>query len=382
MNKIITLILIMSLSLLFACTQKDNFIGFDQDIQIGTDTLTNIVSLCKSFVDSIGTYNDNSVMLAGFFNNVRTRSLLEFGDLPDTTWLDSIHFESCNLVFQTAVQLRDYVDIHAYRMTKYWAVGSATWDTVGTNFEDFPEPLIFTVSSDSITVPFDSTVVKNWIEHDSLNYGMLLDAPYADSSFVEFYTRNSNNAPILRIVSIGNSSGKRDTLEIENTKDIFVAKDLNRDSYDIDTYTIANLAPTRLVMKLDIPSIAQQLGLKLADLQMLSLNLAEVFFDSTMTQKRYLGDSFLSVRAYYVVDTLANEITFISSTPNSYYMQEDSSLLLNITTLLEGIIRGDLDNPYIAIVSLTENKNYNYVQFYEGSLPTLHVTYTKPVFTK
>ncbi len=380
MNKIIPLILIVILSLFLSCTQKDNFIGFDQNIQIITDTLNNTVTLNKSFVDSIELYADNTIMLAGFFNNVKTRSLIEFEDLPDTTWLDSTSIESCQLIFQTAAQMRDFVTIHAWRMTKYWAVGSANWDSVETHFEDFPQPLIFNVENDSFSVDFDPDVVENWIREDSLNFGMLLDAPEADSTFVEFYTRNSDHSPLLRIVSVGDSTGFRDTLEIENTKDIFIAKDFNR--YDISSYKFANLPPTRLVLKLDIQSIAQQLGLTISDLQMMSINLAEVCFDSTMTKSRFIKDSYISVRPYYVVDTLSNETIFVNSSPTSFYMKDDYTLDLNITTLLEGIIRHDLENPYVAIVSLTENKNYDFVELHEGCMPTLRITYTKPVFTK
>jgi len=47
---------------------------------------------------------------------------------------------------------------------------------------------------------------------------------------------------------------------------------------------------------------------------------------------------------------------------------------------LEGIIRGDLSNPYIALVSKHENKDYSFVDFSdEHSKPALHIIYTKPV---
>jgi hypothetical protein len=238
--------------------------GYDQ-VVIVSDTTLNAITFERSFTDTIGIYSSNSVMLVGNFNGVKTRSLMRFGTLPDTAWLDSTSFESCEILFERKSHLETDINIHAYKLLVDWSVGSTTWDSIGTEFEDFPTPVDFVLSPDSLPIPFDSTIVEDWIINDTLNYGMLLDAPDAAENFVEFYTFNSNDkGPKLRIVAIGNETGKKDTLLLGTTRDTFIGFDENmQKNYDPGKMIIANLPPSRLVMKVHVDSIYNQLELHL-----------------------------------------------------------------------------------------------------------------------
>ena len=384
MNKFISIMILVLLIFIVSCTQKNNYMGYDQDVVIVSDTISNALTLERSFTDTIGIYPSNSVMLVGNFNRVKTRSLMRFGTLPDTAWLDSTSFESCEILFERKSQLETDINIHAYKLLIDWSVGSTKWDSIGTyDYEDFPDidPVVFTFDQDSLPQTIDTTIVSNWIMQDSLNYGMLLDAPDAVDNFVEFYTFNSNDkGPKLKIVAIGDETGKKDTLLLGTTRDTFIGFDENmQKNYDPGKMIIANLPPSRLVLKVHVDSIYTQLGISLDQLKKYSINLAEVQIDSLIVENSYVDNDYISIIPYYVSDTQADECTYISTTPTSYFRKSDSLSSITITTVLEGIIRGDLSNPYIALVSTQENKDYSFLEFFENSTPALRIIYTKPV---
>ncbi len=364
-----------------SCTQKNNYMGYDQDVVIVSDTISNAITLERSFTDTIGIYSSNSVMLCGNFNGVKTRSLMRFGALPDTTWLDSTSFESCEILFERKSHLETDINIHAYKLLIDWSVGTTKWDSIGTEFEDFPTPFEFVADADSFYIPFDQTIIEDWIINDTLNYGMLLDAPLAAENFVEFYTFNSNDkGPKLKIVAIGDETGKKDTLLLGTTRDTFIGFDENmQKNYDPGKMIIANLPPSRLVLKVHVDSIYTKLGISLDQLKQYSMNLAEVQIDSLMVENSYVDNDYISIIPYYVSDAQTDECTYISTTPTSYFRQSDSLSSIRITPVLEGIIRGDLSNPYIAFVSTQENKDYSFVELFENSTPALRIIYTKPV---
>ncbi|HHI88070.1 MAG TPA: DNRLRE domain-containing protein [Candidatus Cloacimonetes bacterium] len=382
MNKFISIMILVLLVVIVSCTQKNNYMGYDQDVVIVSDTISNALTFERSFTDTIGIYSSNSVMLVGNFNGVKTRSLMRFGTLPDTTWLDSTSFESCEILFERKSHLETDINIHAYKLLIDWSVGSTTWDSIGTDdYEDFTTPVEFVTDADSFYIPFDSTIVKDWIINDTLNYGMLLDAPDAVDNFVEFYTFNSNdNGPKLKIVAIGAETGKKDTLLIGTTRDAFIGFDENmQKNYDPGKMIIANLPPSRLILKVHVDSIYTQLGISLDRLKQYSINLAELQIDSLMVENSYVDNDYISIIPYYVSDTQTDECTYISTTPTSYFRKNDSLSSITITPLLEGMIRGDLSNPYIALVSTQENKDYSFVELFENSTPALRIIYTKPV---
>jgi len=382
MNKFISMIMLVSLIIIASCNSKNNYMGYDPDHEPDiTEAILNAITLERSFTNTIGIFPANSLMLVGNFNGVETRSLMRFGALPDTTWLDSTSFESCEILFERKSQFETDIDIHAYKLMVDWAVGSATWDTIGTEFEDFPTPVEFVSDTDSFYVPFDPAIVEDWIINDSLNYGMLLDAPNALENFVEFFTFNSDDkGPKLKIVAVGDETGYRDTLLLGTTKDTFIGFDENlQKNYDPGKMIIANLPPSRLILKVHVDSIYSQLGITLDELERISMNLAEVQIDSFMVENAYVDDDYISIIPYYVSDIQTDECTYISSTPTSYFIEGDSLSPVNITPLLEGIIRGNLSKPYIALVLNHENKDYSFVDFFENSTPALHIIYTKPV---
>ena len=383
MNKLIFIIL-LSVAMLcsFSCTQKNNYMGYDQDVVIVMDTIPNALTLERSFTDTIGIYSSNNVMLTGNFNGVKTRSLMRFGILPDTTWLDSTFFESCEILFERKSEFEPAIDIHAYKLLVDWSVGSTKWDSItASDFEDFPTPVEFTADADSFYIPFDPAVVEDWIINDSLNYGMLLDAPGAVENFVEFYTSNSSdNAPKLRIVAVGDETGHRDTLMLSASKDTFIGFDENMGkNYDPGILTIANLPPSALVVKVHVDSIYSHIGISLDQLQQYSFNLAQAQIDSNIVESAYVDNDYIPILPRYISDLQTDENTYISPTPTSYFIKGDSLSFITVTTLLEGIIRGDLSNPYIAFMSTQQNKDYSYVDFFENSALPLSIIYTKPV---
>jgi len=386
MKNLFILSMIVIVSYFISCSQKNNYMGYDQDPDIQSYTISNAITLERSFADTIGIYPSNPLMLVGNFNDVKTRSLLQFSSLHDTTWIDSTSIESCQIFFKRKSQMNQEIPItiHAYKLLKSWSVSSTTWDSISTeDYEDFPTPIEFIINTDSICIDFPFDIVEDWINDDSLNYGILLDASDAIDNFVELYTHNTNDdGPLLKIIAIGNETGKKDTLNFRANKDMFIGFDENMNrNYDPGKMIIANLPPSQLIIKVNVDSVCTQLGTTLDKFKKYSINLANVQFDSTMIQNSFIDD-YISILPYYVSDIQSNENMYIPTTSISYFMEDDSLSIITVTAIFEGIIREDLSNPYIALVSKQENKDYSFIEFFENSKPTFHIIYTKPILEK
>ena len=102
-----------------------------------------------------------------------------------------------------------------------------------------------------------------------------------------------------------------------------------------------------------------------------------------MIDSSFISDSYLGLKPYYLSDTI--NIVYdenIYGISTSKFYTDDYLLEMNITSIIQGYIRGELVNNQILIKSITENKDFSYIKFYDNIKPSLKITYTKPILSE
>jgi len=379
--KIIFLTIILTLLLTLSCSQKKNFLGFEEEIEnkIITDTLSNSVSFIKSYVDTTSNYQDNSKLIVGKFNGVEVRSLLKFKNLPDTSWIDTVNINSCEIVIKKKLLFDTNFDVSVYNITLDWNENSVKSDSLWDGYSN--QLTEFNTSQDTITFNIETDTLKNWIESDSTNFGIMLKCDgNLENNFVEFYSSETSDYPYLKI-SYTDSSGTDTTKTYTVSEDTFIGYDENIYYTEILNFPIIrNLYPTRTIFSFNINS--DSLELSSNEFRKITINKAEIIFDSTMIDSSFISDSKLSLYAYYISDTTNIDYEYISGCQKTEFHSGDDLLKINITGIIQGYTRGELENNQFLIKSTTENKDFSYLKFCEDIKPLMKITYTKPILSE
>ncbi|MEA3475784.1 MAG: DNRLRE domain-containing protein [Candidatus Cloacimonadota bacterium] len=387
--KITFLTIILTLLLTSSCSQKKNFLGFEEEIEnkITTDTLSNSVSFIKSYISGSSNYQDNSKLIVGKFNGVEVRSLLKFKNLPDTSWIDTVNINSCEIVIKKKKlfnSIKDF-DIKVYKVNKDWNENSVIWDSLNfpTNFQETDYNISFEnlQSQDTLSFTISDTLVINWVESDSTNFGIMLKCDgNLEYNFIEFYSSETSDYPYLKI-SYTDSSGTDTTKIYIVSEDTFIGYDENIYYTEILNFPIIqNLYPTRTIFSFNINS--DTLGLSSDEFEKITVNKAEIIFDSTMIDSSFISDSYLGLKAYYISDTTNIDYEYISGCQKAEFHSDDDLLKINITGIIQGYTRGELENNQSLIKSTTENKDFSYLKFCEDIKPLMKITYTKPILSE
>ncbi|MBC8313464.1 MAG: DNRLRE domain-containing protein [Candidatus Cloacimonetes bacterium] len=369
MKKYILFISLISIIFyILSCSQKKNIIGFDENVEIIAITITDSINFVTTYKDSIKNYNNNTKLIVGKFNDVEVRSLLKFENLPDTSWIDTVTINSCEIVIQKDILFNEEnFNIKIYEVTKDWNENSVVWDS--SNFlynEDFD----FNVSQeqDTITFSIDTTLVKDWIESDSLNYGIMLKCENVYNNFVEFSSSETDNSPYLKIVYTDSTSTKMDTINYNVSEDTFIGNNSNSDSLD---YTIANLPPIGTIFEFNLPDSLCK--------QNFQINKAEMIITSDLVETFFISEAEIEITPYYVSDTVNIDYEFINDCSTYEFNLDSDTLKINITGIIQGYTNGELENNRILLKSTTENKDFSYIKFEGDITPDLRIIYTKPV---
>lgn len=389
MNKAKTIsLIILLLFFILSCSKNSNFIGFEEDIEdkIITDTLTNSINFKKSYKDSISNYQGNTKLIVGKFNGVEVRSLLKF-NLPDTSWLNTlINIDSCKIVIKKKNlfnSIEDF-DIKVYKVTKDWNENSVIWDSLNfpADFQETDYNISFEnlQSQDTLSFTISDTLVISWIESDSTNLGIMLkyENENLENNFIEFYSSEDNNYPYLQI-NYTDTSNTDTTKTYITSEDTFIGYDENFvNGETLNFPIIQNIYPTRAVFIFNINS--DSLELSSEEYEKITINKAEIIFDSTMIDSSFISDSKLSLYAYYISDTTNIDYEYISGCQKAEFHSGDDLLKINITGIIQAYTRGEKENNQFLIKSTTENKDFSYIKFKkEDFKPRLKIIYTKPV---
>lgn len=376
--KIISLTILL-LMFILSCSKKSNFIGFEEDIEdkIITDTLTNSINFKKSYKDSISNYQGNTKLIVGKFNGVEVRSLLKFKNLPDSAWIDSTTINSCEIIIKKKLLFDIDFDVNVYKITLDWNENSVKSDSLWDAYSN--QLAQFNTSQDTMTFNIEIDTLKNWIESDSTNFGIMLkyENENLENNFIEFYSSESSNYPYLQI-NYTDTTNTDTTKTYITSEDTFIGFDENIVNEDTLNFPIINnIYPTRVVFSFNINS--DSLELSSEEFEKITINKAEIILDSTMIDSSFISDSYLGLKPYYISDTINIDYENISGISTSKFYTDDDLLEMNITSIIQGYIRGELVNNQILIKSITENKDFSYIRFGDNIKPSLKITYTRSI---
>lgn len=382
--KIIFLTIILTLLLISSCSQKKNFLGFEQEIEnkIATDTLSNSVNFIKSYISGSSNYPDNSKLIVGKFKNVEVRSILKFRNLPDTSWIDTVNINSCEIVIIKKKLFDTDFNIKVYKVIKDWKENTVVKDSLWNEYDNLNVLAEFSTSQDTITFNIEIDTLKNWIESDSTNFGIMLKCDgNLENNFVEFYSSEKlDYYPYLRIVY--DDSSKTDTITYKVSEDAFIGYDENIYYTEILNFPIIqNLYPTRTIFSFCMDSLINLLE-DTSDSSKITINKAAIIFDSTMIDSAFVSDSYLEVKPYYISDTTSINYEHIAGSKASKFYKDNQTLEINVSGIIQGYLRGELENNQFLIKSTTENKDFSYLKFCEDIKPLMKITYTKPILSE
>ncbi|MEA2104802.1 MAG: DNRLRE domain-containing protein [Candidatus Cloacimonadota bacterium] len=374
--------------IIVACTSKKSPFGIQYDYIIESDTLLNVFSFTESYEDSIKNYYEDPTIVVGSFHDVIAKGVFRFLSLPDTTWLDSIsQINTCKIRIVKRNQLGDDFNIQINKLQKQWLESTVIWDTlnnyIGEEIQTF-STAVDTSLGDTITFSFDKTVVENWIEQDTINYGIIFSAPEITNNFAEFYSAETDYAPQLQIIYT-KSTGSLDTLFYDVSKDAYIAKNNNNSSLDYGA--IANLPPTRMRFSLDKDSLVNLLINAISDSfpnpdpEKISINYAELIFDSTCIDSSFNSSIYLDIKPYYIIDTLDVSYSSVSGSSISDFDEDEEFFKVNITGITQGILRDSFEYNQFLLKSVYENIDFSFLRFSEDFNPKLRILFTYNIET-
>lgn len=379
MKKLSYIILIIIIGLSLSCSDKKSPFGYSQDYQIRTDTLFNVIDIVESYADTIYNYSENTTLAVGDYHYTETKTVFRYLTLPDTTWLDSVSIDSCVVSMVKKGSNGDDQMFALEEITTQWLENTVTWDSLANSW-GAEIVTNFNYVADTLYFELPTTLVEYWIENDTINYGFGMYSNNPDSIFTEFYSSESGYEPELTIYSTG-ESGKNDTLVYIPSKDALLAKNTNTSNFNYGL--ISNLPPRRTVLRIDRDSVVNYLvqndSISTDDISRISINRAEVIFDTVLIYDSYLGSGNLTFYPYYIVDTTNyDSYGSISGREKSYYTGSGNMSFV-ISGIFQAQLRDLLETNMFFMSSLYESKDYSYVRFSQqaGNIrPKLKIIFT------
>jgi hypothetical protein len=418
MNKVLittisTLILIV---IILSCTQKKNPVGF----QGGVEPKEILIEFDKfgtscSFEDSIKAYVGNSKLIIGkYSSNIRedneAKILIRMINLPDSIFS-----------FESVIELRlvidnnynfDNIDNETLKfgeMNQLWKENEATWfiptDTTtwvqsdGFSEDDYEliEVENIEATEDTIYIELPETLINQWIESDSINFGLVIYSE-EDNSFLEIYS-SAPNSPILEFDYIRTEGDSVSSFSKGLTSDTFIYyTDYEYQQYN-EKLIISNIQPVKMFMEFDI-SDSVFINADSSDIEnnedyrRMTINKAELFLSPT-DENNYPFEGSIYLAPYIVTsdsvyfgdlsEPLINKDSYESLYDNT---SGDSltadEIVINITKIVQNITSGEYENNGILIKSIFENKDFIHVSYAAkdyvdiSKRPKLKIIYTPP----
>lgn len=373
-SRIIIIFLIISTFFVLSCSD-DKITGSHNIPEYVVDTtLYNAVKFDSPHTIDIANYPNNTKLVIGNFNNTIAKALLKFRSLPDTTWLDTVQLQDCKIELKKDTLYSDEsFELEVYRLNENWDENTVTEDSLPNEWTELLTT--FNIEDSIVTIDIDTTLVKGWIVDDTLNFGLIIvPAENCNENFVEFYSSESNFSPSMEITYM-DSSGNSDTLSIHATDDTFIG-DWNQ-SPPFATPVIANLPPTEMIVNIELTP--DSLHLTEAEFQMLVINRAEIIIDRDCISTYYFSDDGIGIIPYSIIDTTEFSIEYISGCEVTHYYANSDSIVIDISGILQGYTRGEIEGLQIAVRFTTFNKDFSFIEFADTTTPKLKIIYTSPI---
>ncbi|MFC1887494.1 hypothetical protein ACFLYK_01650 [Candidatus Cloacimonadota bacterium] len=408
-------IILITMIVLTACTQKKNSVGFIPGMEPKIMELDfSYFGNFLSYEDSIGNYYNNSKLVIGnyFSSNFQNKAytLLRTVTLPDTI----ISLEGPVIIQLEKGDSYNFADISVEtiklgKLQNTWKENEATWynatDTLtwsgGSGFSESDYELMefssVEVDGDSIFLEIPGDMLIDWVENDSTNFGITIFTDQ-DDAFLEMLSAESEsvfldfNYTTADIDSVVNFNAKF-------TSDTFIYETDEEYQRFNNELKISNIQPIKMYLDFNISDSVfinyEGSGIENSDdYRRMTINKAELILSTSDVSNFPLDGSIALVPYLVLADSLDLDDTSVpllqSEDYESFYdgtatdSLDAQDLVINMKYIVQYITAGERENHGIMIESIYENRDFLNAVFadlcYENvdRRPRLRIIYTPP----
>lgn len=335
-----------------------------------------------SYEDTTKNYYNNGTLLLGNYTvnaePIDSRVLLRYASLPDTVPA-VIEDVTISMVVTHTENDFDVEAFELYALQTFWTENTTTWtvaDTVDwmTQGGDFAvaEPIDFTtsLSEDTLSIYLDSSLLNQWIEHDSLNFGLIMVSNQTES-FVEFA---SAEAGYDRATELTFNYRDADETELSSftsaaTSDASINSSLPA-AGAIDELLMAYLSPTSMVLEVDLGMTAfpDSIIATEDDYHRMGIVRAVLLLHVDDTKPGYSTSDYFYSQPY-LLTTADPELPISSDDVASLTTYIGSDTLdagfysIDITDIVDSIVSGEYDNNGIIVKPGYPSKDFTFTYF-------------------
>ncbi|HPY96749.1 MAG TPA: DNRLRE domain-containing protein [Candidatus Cloacimonadota bacterium] len=386
MNRLIrAFLIIFSIFITISCSNKNSMVGFPgSKIDIYEITLPDsCFQISYTWGDSVNIFERNTKLVLGSYDNIESRVLVRFANFPknpndikNASVSLSIYKNNLNTDAEYSVHLltKKWVDNQA-NWTKYSK--SSNWDSNGGDFAS-EEIASFTINAsraDSIGFSIPSSIITQWIEQDTTNFGLIIKEKtrQRDSQFVEFYSTESYStvlSPILKF-DYTNDKGKELVYKNRSNADIFIHNAEDNLNVTDDVLSLWNITPRAIAMKINIPfelfAEADSSITSEDDLRLITINRADLILTKTEEIFPFTNEK-NSVSSYYLTVPLVDQSYFTKENLLLAHSVVDTlksnQLFVNITSPIQAYVSNIKPNNGLIIKSNYQNMDFSRINFY------------------
>jgi len=416
--KITGFILIMIL-VIIGCTNKSNLVGTGENE--GPEPESAIIgseyfSSFYSFEDSLKNFNTDRTVIGNYekYNTANQAvTLIKFTSLPDSFYA----IEDANLILSiknkhnfdnidnTTLKIGRIINENWYESTALWKepTDSTSWFGTefslfdGDDFELIPD-LEMTLEEDSLVINIPEYLIENWIDADTLNFGLAFYTPDSEC-FLEINSSENGDDDLKPFITYDYQETDIDTI---TTQTVYASHDITI-FYTDDEYTafpdqliLSDMQPIKMFMKFEVPdSIFIPVEIEDPELYMqrLTINKAElILHNSENNQYPIYGTIYIDP---YIVTTDTVDLNYTD--PYSPFMSSDDyediyiasssdslgteKFAIDITKILQKLTAGEYENYGIMLKSIYECRDFIHLEFeteLEDKKPEIRIIFTPP----
>ncbi len=407
-------ILIMIL-VIIGCTNKSNLVGTGENegpepesVIIGSEYFSSF----HSFEDSLKNFNTDRTVIGNYekYGTVNQAvSLIKFTSLPDSFYaiedanliLSIKNKHNFDIIDNTTLKIGRIINENWYESTALWKepTDSTSWSGDdfslfdGDDFELIPD-LVMTLEEDSLVIDIPEYLIENWIDADTLNFGLAFYTPDSDC-FLEINSSENGNDDLKPFITY--EYMEADTNTTFTTQTVYASHDITI-FYTDDEYAafpgqliLSDIQPIKMFIKFEVPdSIFIPVEIEDPELYMqrLTINKAElILYNSENNQYPAAGTIYIDP-FIVTTDTVDLNYTdpyspfmtsddyedlFISSSSDSLGTEE---FKIDITKILQKLTAGEYEKYGIMLKSIYECRDFMHLEF--ETEPEIRIIFTPP----
>jgi hypothetical protein len=306
-----------------------------------------------------------------------------------------------DIIDNTTLKIGRIINENWYESTALWKepTDSTSWSGDdfslfdGDDFELIPD-LVMTLEEDSLVIDIPEYLIENWIDADTLNFGLAFYTPDSDC-FLEINSSENGNDDLKPFITY--EYMEADTNTTFTTQTVYASHDITI-FYTDDEYAafpgqliLSDIQPIKMFIKFEVPdSIFIPVEIEDPELYMqrLTINKAElILYNSENNQYPAAGTIYIDP-FIVTTDTVDLNYTdpyspfmtsddyedlFISSSSDSLGTEE---FKIDITKILQKLTAGEYEKYGIMLKSIYECRDFMHLEF--ETEPEIRIIFTPP----